>query len=240
MTEDEDRFVGVRGGPLTARPYEATCRHGGTRRYVGAFATAEEAALCRARMLAQPAPPTPPPQLPPQPARPPSKRVLAALPPLSALEQWRKEMSARQLMDQEVSSQFARQILVASHPVLSRGVVSYEDVRGVLRAELDGVADAIESIGTVAEAYVGFTCDIGRRRSEHGAGLPGWDVYFTLHQFVGGLEADATIPLFKRCEQAAIDIFKAHWRLTNTLRSGWSTRTTTAGLYLLVQWKRPS
>ena len=61
---------------------------------------------------------------------------------------------------QEVSSQFARQILVASHPVLSRGVVSYEDVRGVLRAELDGVADAIESIGTVAEAYVGFTCDM--------------------------------------------------------------------------------
>ena len=45
----------------------------------------------------------------------------------------------------------------------------------------------------------------GRRRSEHSQGMPGWDVSFSLQQFVGGREADATIPTFKRCEQAALD-----------------------------------
>ena len=46
--------------------------------------------------------------------------------------------------------------------------------------------------------------------------MPGWDVSFSLQQFVGGREADATIPTFKRCEQAALDIFKTHWKCAQT------------------------
>lgn len=55
-----------------------------------------------------------------------------------------------------------------------------------------------------------------RRDSEHSRGLPGWDIAFTLHHFVGGHEADATIPLFKRCEQAAIDVIGQHWKCAQT------------------------
>ena len=35
-------------------------------------------------------------------------------------------------------------------------------------------------------------------------------------------------------------LFPGACRLTNSLQSGWSKRATAAGLYLLVQWKRPS
>ena len=45
---------------------------------------------------------------------------------------------------------------------------------------------------------------------EHSKGLSGWDVSFSLMQFVGN-DAAFAAPVFKHCEQAALDVFTSFW-----------------------------
>ena len=49
-----------------------------------------------------------------------------------------------------------------------------------------------------------------RRDMEHSKGLSGWDVSFSLMQFVGN-DAAFAAPVFKHCEQAALDVFTSFW-----------------------------